>query len=112
MNNTILFTYYVHTQLHRLTRAPISAHRVGSRAGQRAVGNAVCTAMSKAIMQCAISIQTGKPVPLLPPSSLQTAEPSLPDEDEAPPPQDSRKLQRRLKSIETLLRELHSQAHV
>jgi hypothetical protein len=35
----------------------------GSRVGQRAVGNALCTAMSKAIVQAALSIRVGVPAP-------------------------------------------------
>ena len=90
----------------------LMTHRVGSRTGQRAVGNALCVAMSRAIMQCAISIHTGAPVPLPTP----TPQPELSKlqgvaNEEVPPPHGPRKLQRRLKNIEALLRGLHDQSH-
>jgi site-specific DNA-cytosine methylase len=98
----------------------------GSRTGQRAVGNALCVAMSKAIAQAAIAIYTDEPVPLPPPTAIPPVTPSMPA---APPeptptvmsavtvqdpdttahttPHDSRKICKHLKSIEALLRGLH-----
>lgn len=79
----------------------------GSRNGQRAVGNALCTAMSKAITQAAIAIHTGEPIPLSPPTPSVLVQPSAPEPDSTTAPHDSRKIQKRLKKIESLLRGLH-----
>ena len=69
--------------------------------------------MSKAIMQCAISTHTGVSIPI-PTPIAEPQEPTMPHElvhIEVPPVHSSRKLQRRLKNIEVLLRGLHDQAH-
>ena len=98
----------------------------GSRTGQRAVGNALCVSMSTAIAQAAIAIYTDEPVPLPPLTAIPPITPSMPP---APPepsltampavtlleadttthtmPRGSRKISKRLKSIEALLRGLH-----
>ena len=51
----------------------------GSRNAQRAVGNALCVAMSKAIVQAAVALCTGTPIPTAP--LLPTPHPAPP----APP---------------------------
>lgn len=68
--------------------------------------------MSKAIMQCAISIHTGVSMILIP-TPTEQQETTIPHDivHEVPPVHSSRKLQRRLKNIEVLLRGLHDQAH-
>jgi site-specific DNA-cytosine methylase len=77
----------------------------GSRTGQRAVGNALCVAMSKAITQAAIAIYSGEPVPLPPPSGEPT--PHLPPA-QTPDRGGYRKLSKRMKRLETLLCGLQS----
>ena len=71
----------------------------GSRAGQKAVGNAMCVAMSKAIVVAATSIFTGRPVPLPdpPPATEATTDPA-PNTDSV--------LNARLSTIESLVRQL------
>ena len=57
----------------------------GSRNAQRAVGNALCVAMSKAIVQAAVALCTGTPILTLPllPAPLPT--PIAPSGQSAPP---------------------------
>jgi hypothetical protein len=67
----------------------------GSHSAQRAVGNAVCVHMSKAIVQAAVSIYKGEPMPkTTSPSPLPTPTPPSPNT-----PIDTHK---RLDTIETL----------
>ena len=105
-------TFLCYTRLPTRLWSVVFPLRTGSRTGQRAVGNALCVAMSEAIVQCAISIHTGVPVPI--PTPTQPQEPNILQDElvsEVPPARSSRKLQRRLKSIEVLLRGLYDQAH-
>jgi len=81
----------------------------GSRAAQRAVGNALCVSMAKAIMQAAISLETGAPLPPLtspepPPLTVVTATSVVED---APSTDDYGQLSKRLCTIEGLVRNLH-----
>ena len=78
----------------------------GSRAAQKAVGNAMCVPMSRAIVQAAICLETGPPLPVAPAAPLQTPEPlstTAPDYCGG----EYNKIKKRLRTIETLLRELH-----
>ena len=81
----------------------------GSRAAQRAVGNALCVSMAKAIVQAAISLETGAPLPPLispeppPPSTVAAATAGVEE-----PPDDYGQLSKRLCTIEGLVRKLHS----
>ena len=98
----------------------------GSRNAQRAVGNALCVAMSKAIMQAAVALCTGTPIPtasllFTPPQAPQA--PTPPPEPPNPPtlaeqpsstasstpPREKadRGLRKRLRTIESLIRGLH-----
>ena len=77
----------------------------GSRAAQKAVGNAMCVPMSRAIVQAAICLKTGQPLPLAPapvqmPAPLSTTAPVYSGGE-------YNKIKKRLGTIETLLRELH-----
>ena len=77
----------------------------GSRAAQKAVGNAMCVPMSRAIVQAAICLKTGQPLPLAPapvqmPAPLSTTAPVYSGGE-------YNKMKKRLRTIETLLRELH-----
>ena len=77
----------------------------GSRAAQKAVGNAMCVPMSRAIVQAAICLKTGQPLPLAPapvqmPAPLSTTAPVYSDGE-------YNRIKKRLRTIETLLRELH-----
>ena len=78
----------------------------GSRAAQKAVGNAMCVPMSRAIMQAAICIETGQPLPLAPAAPVQ-----MPAPFSATAPACSggeyNRIKKRLCTIEALLRELH-----
>ena len=78
----------------------------GSRAAQKAVGNAMCVPMSRAIMQAAICIETGQPLPLAPAAPVQ-----MPAPFSATAPACSggeyNRIKKRLRTIEALLRELH-----
>ena len=87
----------------------------GSRAAQRAVGNALCVLMSKAIVQAAISILSGEPVPALPlPTTTSPTEPSVTPWQ--PHPQttvngatkdkDHQKLCKRVRSLESVVMDL------
>ena len=81
----------------------------GSRAAQRAVGNALCVSMAKAIMQAAISLETGAPLPPLtslePPPLTVVAATSV--VEDAPATDDYGQLSKRLCAIESLVRKLH-----
>ena len=101
----------------------------GSRNAQRAVGNALCVAMSKAIVQAAVALCTGTPIPTVallftPPQAPQapTSPPELPEPPAPPtlaeqpssaasstPPREKadRGLRKRLRTIESLIRGLH-----
>ena len=60
----------------------------GSRNAQRAVGNALCVAMSKAIVQAAVALCTGTPIPTSPPkppAPPTLAEQPRPTASPAPP---------------------------
>ena len=77
----------------------------GSRAAQKAVGNAMCVPMSRAIVQAAICLETGQPLPLVPmpvqvPESPSTTAPVYSGGE-------YNKVNKRLRTIENLLRELH-----
>ena len=77
----------------------------GSRAAQKAVGNAMCVPMSRAILQAAICLETGQPLPLAAapvqmPAPLSTTAPVYSGGE-------YNKMKKRLRTIETLLRELH-----
>ena len=84
----------------------------GSRNAQRAVGNALCVSMSKAIVQAAVSLRTGLPVPTTeqapPTSDPSTLTPTRrvrsPDDDASDAPGS---YNQRLKTIESLVRSLH-----
>jgi site-specific DNA-cytosine methylase len=98
----------------------------GSRAAQRAVGNALCVAQSKAIVQAAISIHTDTPIP----TPLQDG-PHLPQsaERQVPPPvaeprpllvpsnppasentlqRDVRRLRKRIRTLESMVSNLQT----
>ena len=81
----------------------------GSRAAQRAVGNALCVSMAKAIVQAAISLETGAPLPPLtspePPPPPTVAEATVGVEE---PSDDYGQLSKRLCTIEGLVRKLHN----
>ena len=89
----------------------------GSRNAQRAVGNALCVAMSKAIVQAAVALGTGTPIPAAPllstPPQAPPAPPTLaeqPSSTASPtPPREKtdRGLRKRLRTIESLIRGLH-----
>ena len=104
----------------------------GSRNAQRAVGNALCVAMSKASVQAAVALCTGTPIPTVPllstppqapqapPAPTSTPEPPEPPApptlaeqpsstaSSAPPREKAdRGLRKRLRTIESLIRGLH-----
>ena len=101
----------------------------GSRNAQRAVGNALCVTMSKAIVQAAVALCTGTPIPTValpttppqapqappeppdppdPPNPPTLAEQPRPTESPAPPREKTdRGLRKRLRTIESLIRGLH-----
>ena len=100
----------------------------GSRNAQRAVGNALCVAMSKAIVQAAVALCTGTPIPTAPllstpPQAQAPQAPTSPREPPEPPtlaeqpssaasstpPREKadRGLRKRLRTIESLIRGLH-----
>lgn len=78
----------------------------GSRAAQKAVGNAMCVPMSRAIVQAAICLETGQPLPLAPavpahmPEPLSTTTPVYSGGE-------YNRIKKRLRTIEALVRELH-----
>ena len=77
----------------------------GSRAAQKAVGNAMCVPMSRAILQAAICLETGQPLPLAAapvqmPTPLSTTAPVCSGGE-------YNRIKKRLCTIEALLRELH-----
>ena len=78
----------------------------GSRAAQKAVGNAMCVPISRAIVQAAICIETGQALPLAPTAPVDVPKPLSAT---APVHGDGKynKIKKRLRTIETLLRELH-----
>ena len=78
----------------------------GSRAAQKAVGNAMCVPMSRAIVQAAICLETGQPLPMAPAAPVEMPEPlsaAAPDYRGG----EYNKIKKRLRTIENLLRELH-----
>ena len=79
----------------------------GSRAAQRAVGNAMCVPMSRAIVQAAICLETGQPLPLAPAG----APVNMPEPLSTTTPVNSggeyNRIKKRLRTIEALVRELH-----
>ena len=79
----------------------------GSRTGQKAVGNALCVPMARAICEAAISIHTGQPMPVPESSQAEQSVPIPPDylPQHPPPPPDASdiKLRKRLRRIETKL---------
>ena len=85
----------------------------GSRAAQRAVGNALCVLMSKAITLSAISILSGEPVPVLPLPTSQTEPLAKPQEmhsrtivNRATKDKDHRKLCKRVRALEAVVMDL------
>ena len=85
----------------------------GSRAAQRAVGNALCVAQSKAIVQVAISILSGEPLPTLPLPVFQGEPPVTTQKpqsqttlDGATTDKDHRKLCKRVRALEGMVMEL------
>ena len=76
----------------------------GSRAAQKAVGNAMCVPMSRAIMHAAICLETGQPLPLAPAAPVQIPEALS---TTAPVYSEYNRMKKRLRTIEALLRELH-----
>ena len=88
----------------------------GSRAAQRAVGNALCVAQSKAIVQAAISIHMHTPIPTPPPSterqvSPPVAEPHLsnpPASEDTLPRDDIRRLRKRMRTLEAMVSNLQT----
>ena len=78
----------------------------GSRAAQKAVGNAMCVPMSRAIVQAAICIETGQPLPLSPAAPVQMPAP-LSTTALVYSGGEYNKIKKRLRTIENLLRELH-----
>lgn len=78
----------------------------GSRNAQRMVGNALCVPMARAIMVAAISIETGTPIPTC---VISNDRPTLlePTIEQQKKPSDFRRLKRRIRTIETLVREIH-----
>lgn len=79
----------------------------GSRAAQRAVGNAMCVRMANSIMQATICIETGQPLPLAPANPAVKAMPGPSDMGWVYSGGDLQKIERRLKNIEALVREMH-----
>ena len=79
----------------------------GSRAAQKAVGNAMCVPMSRAIVQAAICLELGQPLPVAPAAPFQTPEPLSAAAAPVHGGVEYNKLKKRLRTIETLLRELH-----
>ena len=81
----------------------------GSRNAQRMVGNALCVQMARAIMQAAISIETGAPMPAAESTSTIQNEHTLSEPTiDQQKPGDFRRLKKRIRTIEILVRELHS----
>ena len=79
----------------------------GSRNAQRMVGNALCVQMARAIMQAAISIETA--TPMLAAEPARTV-PNVKHTRAGQPKRagDYRRLQKRIRTIETLVHNLHS----
>jgi hypothetical protein len=82
----------------------------GSRAGQRAVGNAVCTAMSRAITQAAISVQTGETLVQTHSTQSPTRElPPLNYSNDAPDDRGAyRRLRKRVRTLEHMVSNLQT----
>jgi hypothetical protein len=80
----------------------------GSRHAQRGVGNALCVAMSKAIVQAAVALRAGAPITMAP-AAPATAVPPIPP---AQPPADHLGAddgrRKRLRMIESLVRGQHA----
>jgi len=79
----------------------------GSRNAQRAVGNALCVAMSTAIMQAAIALCTGKPISTTLPTRTPSPELTRPAAEPLQREKSERGLRKRLRTIEALIRGLH-----
>ena len=83
----------------------------GSRAAQKAVGNALCTAMSRSIMQAAMHLLAGTPVFSTPtPLTARGMTPqanTVPDLLKADEHSSEEVLDNRLRTIESLIRGLH-----
>ena len=83
----------------------------GSRNAQRMVGNALCVQMARAIMQAAISIETATPMPAAEPArTVPNVKPTRvgPSAIGKQKRGDYRRLKKRIRTIETLVRKLHS----
>lgn len=80
-----------------------------SRDAQRAVGNALSVEMARAIVEAAASVLSGTPPPRAEPSPIPTPPTEVPH---VRPANDGlRRVRRRLRAIETLLRELVESRH-
>ena len=80
----------------------------GSRAAQKAVGNAMCVPMSRAIVQAAICLETGQPLPAVAPAApVEMPEPLSTTAPDYRGRGEYNKIKKRLRTIKTLLRELH-----
>ena len=77
-----------------------------SRNAQRMVGNALCVQMARSIMQAAISIETATPMPAAEPA--RTVANVTPTRVGKQKRGDYRRLKKRIRTIETLVRKLHS----
>ena len=74
----------------------------GSRAAQRAVGNAMCVSLSSAIMRSAIAVQTGN-VSVLNEVNTEPKHSPAPTEKSVPTRQQYRRLRRRIDNLEKLV---------
>jgi hypothetical protein len=72
----------------------------GSRAGQRAVGNAMCGQFAQAIVEAATAVAFGTPPPLPPPPLPPPPPPRTRAKDEQ---RELRRLRKRLRAIEAQL---------
>ena len=81
----------------------------GSRAAQRAVGNALCVAQSRAIVQAAISIHEVTPLPAAPPPSHTTPPvPLAPSSSADALSRDVRQLRKRTRTLEAMVSNLQT----